>query len=81
MFFQPHEDFLIEKISVKPPTTGDNDDEGVATVGDFMTPWSASQGEGNTESKVTKLSERHIEAARRDPHVVPSPELPASASL
>jgi len=55
-------------------TAVDSDDDAaddVRTVGDFMRLWSASQGEGNAESEVTKLSPMHIAAAQQAAYIVP----------
>ena len=80
VFFQPHEDVVIDTITVDTEGRRAADDpisvaehsaneESVRTVGDFMQLWSASQGEGNAQSTVTKLSAMHIQAAQKDAHI------------
>lgn len=80
MFFQPDEGVLIDTISVDaedscaaansvPGAEHSANKESVKTVGDFMHVWSASQGEGNAQSTVTKLSAMHIRAAQQDAYI------------
>lgn len=81
VFFQPHEGVLIDTISIDTedrPAAGTvssvdhpTNQESIKTVGDFMQLWSASQGEGNAQSIVTKLSAVHIQAAQQDACIAP----------
>ena len=92
VFFQPHENVSIDAISIdterKPAgddciltTDRSEDQQSVRTVGDFMQLWSASQGEGNAQSIVTKLSPEHIRAAQQGAYIAPRTAYTYSASL